>query len=520
MKLRACVTAAVLVCLAATAFAQLSPEYREWAAGPFQFLLTKEEAATWKKLGSDADAKAFVDLFWARRDPTPDTPRNEYRETIEARIKYADESFTGETVRGAMTERGRVYLLYGAPRRAERISSSGSGAIDSRTDMENRDDRVEGAVVQWTFEGDDTAAVFGAPRAVVRFIDRLGTKQYKIERGRIDMDKAQERAITRSIAQPTLTAAPTFAAAPPASAPAPAPVAISEAPAAPAVTTELTTEAFKTAVAEAKYRGGTAAWGEFVTSFGEYFVPVGVYIPKSTGLSGTDATFFGVVQDASGKNVLAFEEPVTLTATRDDFFVDKSLSLPAGKHKGIFGVAQNGKVVALASTDMTLAGTLDKDASAASQLILSNNVYPLSAAQKPNDPFAFGGLKVIPKADRTFRPSDELWYFVELRHPGLAEPALPEGTVPVNPADVPRLPKIQLKLDVAGTTADGKPVKMAAAPRETDAIELRGVPGHYGIGNAMPPNTFKPGEYTFTVKVIDTVKKTSYTLSEKFKVVE
>lgn len=382
--------------------------------------------------------------------------------------------------------------------------------------MENRDDRVAGGVVQWTFEGDDTATVFGVPRAVIRFIDRLGTRQYQIERGRIDMDSARERAIRRAIVQPSLTAAPAFAAATPAPPSAP----VVEASSAPAVTTELTTEAFQSAVASAKFAGGSAAWGEFVTSFGEYFVPVGVYIPKSTGVTGTEATFFGVVQDASGKNVLAFEEPATLIATRDDFFVDKSLALPAGKHKGIFGVAQNGKVVALTSAEMTLAGTLDKDATAASQLILSNNVYPLSAAQRPNDPFAFGGLKVIPKADRTFRPSDELWYFVELRHPGLVEPVLPEGTVSVNPAAVTRTPKLQVKLDVAGTTADGKPVKMAAPPREVEAIELRGVPGHFGVGNAMPPNTFKPGDYTFTVKIIDTVKKTSYTLSEKFKVVE
>lgn len=517
MKLRACVTAAVLFCLSATAFAQLSREYSEWGLGPLQVLLTKEEAAAWKTLRSDAEAKAFVDLFWARRDPTPGTQANEYREAIDQRVRTADATFTGEKIAGSMTDRGRALILFGAPRRAARVGGQQEiMKLDPNADLGPDQRQGEGPSITWTYEGDDAKAVFGDGRAVLRFQDRSGDLIYKFQRDRVDFAKAQARAIARSITQPSLTVAPAYAAAPLAAAPAPVP----EAPAAPAVTTELTTEAFKIAVAEAKYGGGSAAWGEFVTSFGEYFVPVGVYIPKSTAVSGTEATFFGVVQDASGRNVLAFEEPVTLTATKDDFFVDKSLSLPAGKHKGIFGVAQNGKVVALASTDMTLAGTLDKDATAVSQLILSNNVYPLSVAQKPNDPFAFGGLKVIPKADRVFRPSDELWYFVELRHPGLAEPTLPEGTVPVNPADVARTPKIQLKLDVAGTTADGKPVKMAAAPRETDAIELRGVPGHYGIGNAMPPNTFKPGDYTFTVKVIDTVKKTSYTLSEKFKVVE
>ena len=174
-------------------------------------------------------------------------------------------------------------------------------------------------------------------------------------------------------------------------------------------------------------------------------------------------------------------------------------------------------MVALASTDLELAGTLDNAAPAASRLILSNNVYPLPVAQKPSDPFAFGGLKVVPKADLTFRTTDELWYFVELRNPGLSEPT---GTVPVNAAETPPVPKIQIKMDIVGTDATGKTVKFASAPRETDAIELRGVPGHFGIGNALPPSTFKPGEYTMTAKIIDTIRKTSYTVSEKFTIVE
>ena len=134
--------------------------------------------------------------------------------------------------------------------------------------------------------------------------------------------------------------------------------------------------------------------------------------------------------------MLAFEQPATLAASKDDFFVDKSLTLPAGKHRGIFGLAaeRQGRR-ARRRADMELAGTLDKDATAISQLILSNNIYPLTEAQKADDPFAFGGVKVVPKADRAFRPSDELWYFFELRNPGLAEPALAEGTVPVNAAE-------------------------------------------------------------------------------------
>lgn len=528
MNLRLFVMAAVLACLSATAFADLSAEFIAWGQGPYQFLMTKEEAATWKTIRTDEAAKAFVALFWARRDPTPATPVNEYRLEAEGRIKYADEHLgAGEKVRGAMTDRGKTLLLYGPPKRMERSAEAKTPSFDLTGDLQ-RDQRDTANWVQWIYEEGETKEIFGTPRATVRFVDRFGREEYKIERSTIDFSASQARAVAKTITQPALTEAPTFAAA---SAPQTA-----EEPA-PATVTELTTGALQTAVAELKAAAKNPyenkaylTWGEYVTSYGRTFVPVGLYVPKASGISG-DVTFFGVVEDMTGKSVLAFEQPATLAASKDDFFVDKSLVLPAGKHRGIFGLAQNGAVVALASAEMELAGNLDKDATAISQLILSNNIYPLMESQKADDPFAFGGVRVVPKADRTFRPSDELWYFFELRNPGLAEPPLPEGTVPVNAAEVPRLPKIQVKLDVVGTTVEGKPVKMSAPLSEANAIEMKGVPGHYGVGNAIPLSitkpgeteptpTFKQGEYALTIKVIDTIKKTSYTLTDKFKVIE
>ena len=508
MKLRLVVTAALLVCLAATALAAVSREYAEWGQGPYQFLMTKEEAAAWKAIQTDDAAKAFVDLFWAKRDPSPGTPVNEYRTEIEARIQAADKNFAEGRVKGSMTDRGKALLLYGQPKRMER-----SGGIDAppMADNDVSDARADIPTVVWVYEDASTREIFGVQRASMRFSDRFRRNEFKFERSGFDLNASQARAVAKTITQPNLTAAPSLAAAPaPAARPAAAPVAT-----APAVVTELTTDTLRSAVAELKAAAKNpyadkayVTWGEYVTGAGQTFVPVGLYVPKTAGLSG-DVTFFGVVEDASGKGVLAFEQPATLVASKDDFFIDRSLVLPGGKHRGVFGLAQNGKVVALASADMELTGNLDKDATAISPLILSNNVFPLSAPQKADDPFSFGGVRVVPKADRMFRPADELWYFFELRNPGLPEVA--EGE---------RTPKVQVKIDVAGTTADGKPVKMSAPPSEVTVIEMKGVPGHYAVGNAIPLSSFKPGDYTFTMKVIDTVKKTSYTLSEKFRVVE
>lgn len=516
MKIRILLTAA-LMAITASAFA-LSSEYAEWAQGPVQFLMTKEEVAQWKAITTDEEAKAFVALFWARRDPTPGTFRNEYREQFDAAVEYADKNLgTGKRVKGSMSDRGKTLILYGQPKKVERSApkAAGPGAFD--------DSDSSADVSQWTrwiYEGEEAREIFGVQRAVIGFTDRMGTNDFRAERGSIDLATAQQRAIAKSITQPALTVAPV--AAPAAAAVAePAPV-----PAAAAIQTTLTTASLGAAIDEFKAAKTNpyakpvyVSWGEYVTPAGTSFVPVMLYVPKSAALPTTGLTFFGVIQDESGQNVLAFEEPATLSPSKDDLYIDKSLSLQGGKHRGIFGLAENGKPVAMVSSDMTVTGSLDKDAWAVSPLILSNNIYPMTTAQQPTDPFSFGGVKVIPKADKTFRPSDEIWYFFELRNPGLAEPPVPAEGEAVSQTPVLPTPKIQLKIEVEGTDTAGKKKKMAAPPREVNAPEMKGVPGHYGVGESIPLATFAPGDYTFTVKVIDTIKKTSHTISEKFKVV-
>lgn len=541
MRLRTYLTALIVAGCAlsgATAYA-LSADYLEWGRGPAQFLMTKDEAAKWKTITSDDEAKAFVALFWARRDPTPDTPRNEYRDEYERRVATADKNFPADKKRGALTDRGKILILFGQPKKIEgtgnqrqsampgmsgglRGSAPGTSSDTSAGDSFLGGGSTEDTAGQvWTYEGADARALFGQARAPLRFVDRQGKSDFTLERGGVNVGDAQQKAITRSIAQPNLTAAPSFGGGAAASAAVEA-MPVPDAP--PPVQTELTTESLKAAVAEMKAAAKNpyenkayATWGEYVTAEGEYFVPVQVYVPKSAGVTASQSlTFFGVVQDETGKNVIAFEEPAKLTASKDDLFVDRSFTaLPAGKYRGYFGLADNGKPVSIVTADMQLAGTLDKDASAVSPLILSNNVYPLSEAQRPTDAYAFGGLKVVPKGDRTFRASDELLYFVELRNPGLNLPAATEGAVAAEGA-----PKIQVKVEVEGVDATGKKIKRSAPPSEVDAAQLKGVPGHYGVVSGIPLASFKPGQYTFNMKLFDTVKKSSYTLTETFTVVE
>jgi GWxTD domain-containing protein len=501
----------VVALVAATAAAALSPQLADFGKGPAQWIMTKEEQAKWKTINDDAAAQAFIDLFWARRDPTPGTPQNEYREQFEQRVAAADKSFPQASVRGAMTDRGHVFIILGNPTRLDRTDPASKGKILGPDDALNRtqnigatDRNVESLQAYspkqlWIYDASKTKAKLDAPFAEIAFIDQYGSNEWKLERtSRTDLVGLLARNVSAAIVQPNLTEAPKYN------------VAAAAAPVAAAAAQPLLafkTDAYRAAVDE--LRAGKApekklylAYGSFVTPQGEAFVPVELYAPRSAGLSAQQQlTFFGMIEDAEGKPAAVFEEPATLIASKNDYFFDKSIKLAPGRYKATFGLAEGGKPLSMVRSDLDVAA-VDKDASSLSPLILSNNVYTMTERQKPTDPFAFGGMKVVPKADLTFSNADELWYFFEARNPGVDT-----GT---------GLPKMEGRLTISGTTAEGKKVRMDGGNEPLDVQPLKGMSGRYAAGASIPLARFKPGSYALKMKVTDAVKNQTYDLEQSF----
>jgi GWxTD domain-containing protein len=86
-----------------------------WAAGAVGFLLTEQEKKDFAALGDDASRREWVFRFWKRLDPDPATPDNEYETEFYRRAQYADAHFSTETVRGSLSDRGRVLIVLGPP---------------------------------------------------------------------------------------------------------------------------------------------------------------------------------------------------------------------------------------------------------------------------------------------------------------------------------------------------------------------------------------------------------------------
>jgi GWxTD domain-containing protein len=93
---------------------KLGGVYKKWLDEDVRWIITDEELSAFKKLSNNAERDTFIETFWQRRDPTPDTAENEYKEEHYRRIAYANEHFAAG-IPGWRTDRGRIYIMYGKP---------------------------------------------------------------------------------------------------------------------------------------------------------------------------------------------------------------------------------------------------------------------------------------------------------------------------------------------------------------------------------------------------------------------
>jgi GWxTD domain-containing protein len=104
---------------------ELSKPYKKWLEEDVVYIITDEERAAFKQLSNDEERDNFIEAFWQRRDPTPDTEENEYKEEHYQRIAYANEHFAAG-VPGWKTDRGRIYIVFGKPDEIESHPSGGT----------------------------------------------------------------------------------------------------------------------------------------------------------------------------------------------------------------------------------------------------------------------------------------------------------------------------------------------------------------------------------------------------------
>jgi GWxTD domain-containing protein len=104
---------------------ELETPYKKWLNEDVAYIISNEEKQAWKRLATDDERQQFIEQFWLRRDPTPDTEENEFKEEHYRRIAYANEHYASG-IPGWKTDRGMIYIKYGPPDEIEDHSSGGT----------------------------------------------------------------------------------------------------------------------------------------------------------------------------------------------------------------------------------------------------------------------------------------------------------------------------------------------------------------------------------------------------------
>jgi GWxTD domain-containing protein len=96
----------------------LHSPYQKWLDEDVRWIITDQERSDFRKLLTtqqrDEIMDGFIDAFWERRNPTPGSPENGFKDEHYRRIAYTNQHFA-EGVAGWKTDRGRFYLMCGPP---------------------------------------------------------------------------------------------------------------------------------------------------------------------------------------------------------------------------------------------------------------------------------------------------------------------------------------------------------------------------------------------------------------------
>ncbi len=159
---------------------ELKKAYKDWLEKDVAYIITDEERKAFKKLQTDDERERFIEEFWRRRDPDPDTDENEFKEEYYERVAYANEHFASG-IPGWKSDRGRIWIMYGKPDERETHPMGGQ--------YERPSYEGGGSTSTYPFETWFYRYIAGVGSGVeIEFVDPTGSGEYRIARNPNEKD--------------------------------------------------------------------------------------------------------------------------------------------------------------------------------------------------------------------------------------------------------------------------------------------------------------------------------------------
>src|ERR1700722_1334265 len=151
---------------------ELATPYKKWLEEEVPYIITDEERSAFLQLQTNEEREQFIEGFWQRRDPTPDTVENEFKEEHYRRIAYANERFSSG-IPGWRTDRGRIYIMWGP---ADEIETHSAGSTYNRPMTEGGGQTTVYGFDDWTYHYMEGIG----QNITIEFVDPTGTGEYHI----------------------------------------------------------------------------------------------------------------------------------------------------------------------------------------------------------------------------------------------------------------------------------------------------------------------------------------------------
>jgi GWxTD domain-containing protein len=491
---------------------------KNWPQQEVPYIIDPEEQAVFKKLKTDEEREQFIEAFWLRRDPTPETIDNEYKDEYFHRIALANERYTSG-IPGWKTDRGRILIMHGEPDEVETHAMGGTYIRD----IEEGGGRTSTFPFErWRYRYIDTIG----NNVILEFVDTSMSGEYRLTydpaekdallhvpgaglteaEERLGLDKADR--LNRDFAK--------------AGNPLGQDTRYSDFDRLEQYYKVLTPPAVKFKDLEAivtsrisynvlpfDYRADVYKMTE-TASLVPLTVQVGyryLTFKEETTANGTKAMratgrIEGQISRLSGKIVERIDDPIEIPILASQFrpegvaVYQKVMNLPPGLYR-LFLAVNDAKSNNTGTIDRRLeVKKFPDDNLSASSLVLADLVDALPA-RTVGAQFQIGSLKVRPSVKKEFRRDQNMNVFMQIY--GLK---LDEKT---------HKPSVSSEVVI---TRDGQEVKKLTE----EASEVAGAAQQMNFVRQIAMNEFEPGEYAIQVKITDNLSNTPLVSTDKFTV--
>ena len=372
----------------------------EWDKSPAGYLLTKDEKKEWNTISTEAEARAFIELFWAKRNPDPASAFNPFKADFENKVRYADEQYTWDKKRGALTDRGRVLIVMGAPHYSE--NRFPTETVERIEDRAVGTDEVRANAKLWYYDPQQLPDGFKAKgsRLIFTFYEeKVESNNFTLDRSHQEATMAM-RAMSRApdvyVLHPNLTEVPKPVSIPGGETPTAAQLAWCDAESAP-----LDDQLLVVAEVGVADPGNRPFW---------LHLELPADAPALDVLAGRVITTGGTVQST-------FQIPAVPKATSTGEAYHLTFPLNPGTYKVEVAGASGGAAQIRWSDEVVIPPTSMED-TWMTPLMLGLSVVQEEEWQL-GSPFGYGALHLMPLTETALPGQTELSYFGHVIRPGL-----------------------------------------------------------------------------------------------------